>query len=147
MGEPAPGPGTSPAESLESLRAWMRGQGWDPLPHQEATWAAYGRGEEGLVRVPTGMGKTYAAYFGPLAQAAADAARGGGSRGSAALGHGPRNKRRIRHTGLRILWLTPLRAMARDLERALTRPVEELGLPVTVGARTSDTSSYRKKLV
>lgn len=107
---------------LDRLRGWMRGRGWQPLPHQERTWRARLEGDDGLVCVPTGTGKTYAAWFGALAQALAEP--------------GP---------GLRVVWITPLRAMARDIERALARPVEELGLSATVASRIGDTSSYRKK--
>lgn len=87
-----------------------------PLDHQEAMWSAATGRREGLLSVPTGMGKTYAAYLGPLALLTASPRR-----------------------GLTILWITPLKAMARDLERALAEPVEDLGLPVTVASRTGDT--------
>ncbi|MEM8768863.1 MAG: ligase-associated DNA damage response DEXH box helicase [Pseudomonadota bacterium] len=108
--------------TLDKLRDWMRARGWQPLEHQEAAWASYQAGEEGLISVPTGMGKTYAAYFGALA----------------ALAERP-------EVGLRVLWLSPLRAMARDIETALRAPVQELALPIEVASRTGDTSSYRKR--
>ena len=110
---------------LDRLRGWMRDQGWLPQPHQEATWRARLEDRDGLVCVPTGTGKTYAAYFGALAAALADA--------------------EACRKGLCVLWVTPLRAMARDIEAALQRPVEELGLPVRVGSRSGDTSAYRKR--
>lgn len=98
-----------------ALRGWFAARGWSPLPFQEETWAAYAAGRSGLVQVPTGAGKTYAAYMGPLADVTA---RGGG-----------------------VVYVGPLRAMARDVERALRAPVEELGLPVRVESRTGDTSA------
>lgn len=113
------------AGQLERLRGWMREQGWRCLPHQEETWKARLEQRDGLVCVPTGMGKTYAAYFGALAEALANVDQGG--------------------RGLRIVWVTPLRAMARDIEAALQRPVDELCLPVEVASRIGDTSSYRKR--
>jgi ATP-dependent Lhr-like helicase len=85
------------------------------MPFQESAWAAWLRGESGIIQVPTGAGKTYAAYLGPLAEIAAQ----GGS----------------------LLYLSPLRAMARDIEAALRAPVDALGLPVRVESRTGDTSS------
>ncbi len=85
------------------------------MPFQEEAWAAYLRGESGIVQVPTGAGKTYAAYLGPLAEIAAC---GGG-----------------------VLYISPLRAMARDIEAALKAPVEALGLAIRVEGRTGDTSS------
>ncbi|MDP2312952.1 MAG: ligase-associated DNA damage response DEXH box helicase [Pseudomonadota bacterium] len=85
------------------------------MAFQEEAWAAYLRGESGIVQVPTGAGKTYAAYLGPLAEVAA-------------LGGG-------------VLYISPLRAMARDIEAALKAPVEALGMGVRVESRTGDTSS------
>ncbi len=108
--------------ALDRLRGWMADQGWTPLEHQEETWRAQQNGRQGLVCVPTGTGKTYAAYLGALAD----------------LADRPR-------PGLSILWVTPLRAMARDIEIALRRPIEELGLDVTIASRTGDTSSHRKR--
>ena len=90
------------AQHLDQLRSWMHAQGWRVQDHQEHTWLAQFEGRDGLVCVPTGMGKTYAAYFGALALALDDSV-------------GPKR-------GLRVLWVTPLRAMARDLEAALRRP-------------------------
>ncbi|MCB9548203.1 MAG: ligase-associated DNA damage response DEXH box helicase [Myxococcales bacterium] len=106
------------------LAGWFADQGWTPFGFQAATWAAYAAGESGLVHVPTGAGKTYAAFGGPFADLAAGRGRG----------------------GLHTLYLTPLRAVARDIEEALTRPVQALGLPIRVESRTGDTSgSVRAK--
>ena len=104
-----------PEDVLDALRAWFDRRGWKPLPFQEEAWAAYLRGESGIVQVPTGAGKTYAATLGPIADLAC---RGG-----------------------TLLYLSPLRAMARDVEAALCAPVEALGLPLRVESRTGDTSS------
>jgi len=107
---------------LDALKGWMAQQGWQPLPHQEALWSAQLDGEEGLLCVPTGSGKSYAAYLAALAQVASDPG-----------------------DGLRLLWLSPLRAMATDIEAALRAPVDALGWPVTVASRTGDSSAYRKR--
>lgn len=102
--------------ALDRLRGWFTTRGWTPLPFQERAWAAYGRGESGLVHVPTGAGKTYAATVGPLADLVA---RGG-----------------------RLVYVSPLRAMSRDIEAALRAPVVDLGLPLRVESRTGDTPSH-----
>ena len=111
---------------LDRLRDWMRGRGWEPFAFQEEAWAAQVAGRSGLVHVPTGAGKTYASYLGALANVMAEGARG-------ELG------------GLRVVYITPLRAVSRDIEKALRLPVEELGLEAELGikveARTGDTSS------
>ena len=90
-------------------------RGWTPLPFQEEAWAAYAAGRSGLVHVLTGAGKTYAGTLGAL--------------------------REIAETGGTLLYISPLRAMARDIELALRAPVTELGLSLTVESRTGDTSS------
>lgn len=108
-------PTPTPEAVLDRLRAWFRGRGWTPLPFQEEAWSAYLRGESGIIQVPTGAGKTYAATLGPIADLAC---RGG-----------------------TVLYLSPLRAMARDVELALRAPILALGLPLRVESRTGDTSS------
>ncbi|MBL9147687.1 MAG: ligase-associated DNA damage response DEXH box helicase [Phycisphaerae bacterium] len=122
---------TKPATSARSavtdpLRAHFAARGWVPYPFQADAWAAYARGESGLVSVPTGAGKTYAAYGGPLADLALRVAGDDGRR------------------GLGILYVSPLRAVSRDIEKALREPIESLGLPLTVGSRTGDTSSAER---
>lgn len=118
MPPPVCPPALDPAWSaaLDRLRGWFSSRGWTPLPFQERAWAAYGRGESGLIHVPTGAGKTYAATLGPLADLLA---RGG-----------------------RLLHVSPLRAMSRDLEAALRDPVDALGLPLRVESRTGDTPTH-----
>jgi ATP-dependent helicase Lhr and Lhr-like helicase len=114
----------APLCGREALREWFISRCWRPFAFQEEAWAAYGRGESGLINVPTGAGKTYAAYLGPLADVL-DEARAGKVR------------------GLRILFITPLRAVSRDIEAALKEPVAALGLErrIRVESRTGDTSS------
>ncbi len=106
--------------TLDRLRGWFADRGWHPHGFQEDAWALDAQGRSGLILVPTGSGKTYAAYLGPLASVA-DA---GASR-----------------RGLSILYISPLRALSRDIEQALRAPVEALDLPLTVESRTGDTSS------
>jgi ATP-dependent Lhr-like helicase len=103
---------------------WFAARGWTPHAFQREAWARVRAGESGLVHVPTGSGKTYAAYLGVLDEILT----GGGvdARGG---------------DGLAVLYITPLRAVARDIELALRAPVEELGLPFEVGARTGDTDA------
>lgn len=74
------------------------------------------------MQVPTGAGKTYGAYLGPLS-ALIDEAKSGID--------APRR--------LRILYITPLRAVSRDIELALLAPVEEMNLRLRVESRTGDT--------
>ncbi|MEM7622073.1 MAG: DEAD/DEAH box helicase, partial [Planctomycetota bacterium] len=91
-------------------------------------WDAYAAGSSGLVHVPTGAGKTYAAYGGPLAEVFDEALEAGDTL----------------LKGVRIVFVTPLRAVSRDIEKALKAPIKDLGLldsVVTVESRTGDTST------
>ena len=98
-------------------------RGWTPHPFQRDAWQRVRRGESGIIHVPTGSGKTYAAYLGFLDEIAS-------------FGDPPQ--------GLALLYVTPLRAVSRDIELALRAPIGELGLAVSVGSRTGDTSSAER---
>ena len=106
---------------LAPIEAWFAQQGWTPMPFQRQAWEAYLDGESGLIQVPTGSGKTYAAVMGPIAELLADP--------------GP---------GLRLLYLTPLRALSRDLALAIQTPIEAMGWPIRVAIRNGDTSSHER---
>ncbi|MCP3102958.1 ligase-associated DNA damage response DEXH box helicase [Myxococcus sp. K15C18031901] len=107
---------------LERLRGWFTTKGWTPFPFQEEAWAAYARGESGLLHVPTGAGKTYAAYIAPLAELV------------------ERDKR-----GLQLLYVTPLRAVSRDVEQALREPLAALDTDLRIESRTGDTSASMRQ--
>ncbi|MEO8537313.1 MAG: ligase-associated DNA damage response DEXH box helicase [Betaproteobacteria bacterium] len=108
-------------EPLTAARDWFAAQGFTPFPFQETVWAAYARGESGLIHAPTGMGKTYAAWLGPLVLGAAGAERA--------------------PPPLTVLWLTPLRALAQDTGLALARAARALRPHWTIDVRTGDTSA------
>ena len=55
-------------QHLSPVRIWFEKQGWEPLPFQTRTWDAHLNGRSGLIQVPTGSGKTYAAVMGPIAR-------------------------------------------------------------------------------
>ncbi|HLO41988.1 MAG TPA: DEAD/DEAH box helicase, partial [Phycisphaerales bacterium] len=200
---------------LARLEGWFASRGWEPHAFQREAWCAFLSGKSGLIHVPTGAGKTYAAYGGPLAEmlgeegfgASRDRGQDGGAR---AVDEGTLESRRMLLSqgrlergagreigrpallraaeegtrwegvkaarqrgsesvmpaplraaeqgtqqgtqlqgagahegarGIRVIYVTPLRAVSRDIEKALTLPVLELGLGVRVESRTGDTSS------
>ena len=112
------------------LTRWFDARGWKPAPFQRETWRRYLAGESGLLHTPTGSGKTLAAIGGALLDALK-----GGEAASPSAGRGPR-----------VLWVTPLRALAIDTTRALASLVSELGLNWTVAMRTGDATSRDKRL-
>src|SRR5690349_8416916 len=114
-------------EPIDCVSEWFSRHGWTPFPFQEEVWRAYLAGESGLVHAATGTGKTYAAWLGPVLEWLRD------------YPVRPRRKAEAAPP-LRVLWITPLRALAGDTEAALRAPVEDFGLPWTVESRTGDTS-------
>jgi ATP-dependent Lhr-like helicase len=114
-------------EPAECVREWFAASGWTPFAFQQEVWAAYRAGASGLVHAATGTGKTYAAWMGPVIE------------WLEAHPAGKPVRRRVDAAPLRVLWITPLRALAADTAAALAAPVAAFGLPWTVETRTGDT--------
>jgi ATP-dependent Lhr-like helicase len=106
-----------------TVRQWFNEQGFRPAKFQTQTWASYGTGHNGLIIAPTGSGKTYAV----MGAVATDA-----------------QNRQIKNGGLRLLWITPLKALSSDIAVALRTMSEGLELGWDVALRTGDTSSSAK---
>ncbi len=111
---------------LTPIHDWFARQGWQPIAFQSETWAAYLAGKSGIIQVPTGSGKTYGAVMGAIAQMLAEIEAGKSV------------------SGLQLLYITPLRALSRDIEAAVRRPIEEMGWSIAVESRTGDTKSSVK---
>jgi ATP-dependent Lhr-like helicase len=110
---------------------WFEGHGWKPFDFQVQAWNAYLAGESGLIHASTGTGKTYATWMGPLLEWMGEKLQ--------------EEEWPNEPPPLRVLWITPLRALATDITEALSLPVKELGLPWTVEIRTGDTSATIRK--
>src|SRR5438105_4768485 len=107
-------------------------RGWEAFDFQVEVWRAYLAGKSGLIHSATGTGKTLAAWMGPLLES------GIGDLGSR-IGIHPEavsatvmRKRKLPKpqphgaAGLKVLWLTPLRALAADTVNALRAPLADL---------------------
>ncbi len=113
-------------DAIQPAREFFARHGWAPFPFQEESWRAYLAGESGLIHAPTGVGKTFAAALGPMLAAREDESRDNAP-------------------PLRLLWLTPLRALASDTAHALAVGARELGHSHwSVELRTGDTSASVK---
>ena len=110
------------------IPSWFRSRGWQPFDFQRQVWAAMAAGRGGLLHATTGAGKTYAVALGALARAAA---LGVSSTGKAA-------------PPLGVLWITPMRALAADSQRALAAPLADLAPAWTLGLRSGDTPSAER---
>ncbi|NTZ43405.1 ligase-associated DNA damage response DEXH box helicase [Altererythrobacter sp. SALINAS58] len=110
------------------VSAWFEGRGWRIRRHQSEMLEAADAGLHAMLVADTGAGKTLAGFLPTLAAFT-----------PSRLGHGPVPE------GLHTLYVSPLKALAHDVHRNLVVPVEEMGLPIRVEARSGDTSSDRKK--
>ena len=115
-----------------------------PTPVQERAWATIGRGENALVIAPTGSGKTLASFLSaidrlgqePAAEEQRNAAAPGGAQGGA--------------DGVRVLYISPLKALGADVERNLRRPLAGICAvgpthPISVGVRSGDTPARERR--
>jgi ATP-dependent Lhr-like helicase len=110
------------------VEGWFASKGWSPFAFQREAWGAHAAGASGLIHAPTGTGKTLAALLGPVGEWA-------GSE------EGERCQRSGEAPPLRLLWLTPMRALANDTLDSIREPVMEMGLPWRIEKRTGDSSS------
>ncbi|HWT70720.1 MAG TPA: DEAD/DEAH box helicase, partial [Oxalicibacterium sp.] len=117
---------TKPLTPRQQAEAWFAQRGWKIFPFQKAVWRAALQGESGLLHATTGSGKTYAVWFAALLRA---------------MGEKKSTKQK---RGLRVLWITPMRALASDTLRALQEPLAELMAAWDVGQRTGDTTSAER---
>ena len=105
------------------IKEFFKRNNWEPLPHQIESWNSFFRGENGIIQIPTGCGKTYAAFMGPLIKL----------------------KEKDIPNGVNILIITPLKALSRDLEKSLFKATEFIDKRIQIGIRNGDTTSYEKK--
>lgn len=126
-------------DGREVVDAFFASKNWTPWPFQIDAWDAFAQGDSGVITVATGAGKTYAAYMGPFAamvNRVLDAEQMlGDENGGCGAPPGPW-----------LLYLSPLKSVARDVELALAEPIRFAGLPIRIESRTGDTpASVRAK--
>ncbi|MDP4217252.1 MAG: ligase-associated DNA damage response DEXH box helicase, partial [Bacteroidota bacterium] len=113
------------------IREWMAAGGREPFAFQETTWQHILDGRSGLVNAPTGCGKTYSVFLGALIDF---------------INLHPDTYKTKSANGLQLLWITPLRALAKDIGRAMEEVIRETGMSWRVGIRNGDTElSERQK--
>ncbi|MFC3074832.1 ligase-associated DNA damage response DEXH box helicase [Shinella pollutisoli] len=120
---------TGPALLPAPFSGWFAEKGWEPRAHQMELLARASAGESLLLIAPTGAGKTLAGFLPALTDLAG---RGRIPPGSA-------------FTGIHTLYVSPLKALAVDIERNLMKPVSEMDLPITVETRTGDTPQAKRQ--
>ena len=104
---------------------WLSLKGNHPFTFQEQTWQHIINSESGLVNAPTGCGKTFSVFLGALIDF---------------INHHPADYKSKKDNGLQLLWITPLRALAKDIGRAMEEVIDELEMNWKVGIRNGDTN-------
>ncbi|MFM2045850.1 MAG: hypothetical protein RLY86_4426 [Pseudomonadota bacterium] len=105
-----------------AISGWFRSRGWAPHAHQVAMVQAAADGVHALLIAPTGGGKTLAGFLPSLID----------------LSERPRD-------GLHTLYISPLKALAVDIQRNLETPIAELRLPIRAETRTGDTPEAKRR--
>lgn len=104
----------------------MAEKGQAPFPFQTQTWQRYGNGYSGMVVAPTGFGKTFSVFLAVVIDY---------------LNHPEKYPKE-----LKLVWISPLRSLAKDLAKAMTQAVDEIGLDWSVQVRNGDTpTKIRRK--
>lgn len=83
-----------------------------------------------MVNAPTGCGKTFSVYLGAIIQF---------------INQHPSDYQSLKNNGLQLLWITPLRALAKDIGRAMEEVIAELGMQWQVGIRNGDTTTSERQ--
>ena len=116
-----------PADLLPPRFAdWFAQRGWSPRAHQLAMIERAQAGRDALLIAPTGGGKTLAGFLPSLIDLATRPPPNGPS-------------------SLHTLYISPLKALAVDVERNLGAPIAQMGLPITAERRTGDTGLSRRQ--
>ena len=108
----------------KTIDQWFAGKELNPFSFQEETWQHIIEGKSGLVNAPTGCGKTFSVFLGVLIDF---------------INRYPENYKSKSKNNLQLLWITPLRALAKDIGRAMEEVISELGMSWKVGIRNGDT--------
>jgi ATP-dependent helicase Lhr and Lhr-like helicase len=116
----------SPLEPFSpAVRRWFESSFEAPTPAQAAGWPAISSGKHTLICAPTGSGKTLSAFLWGIDSLAREPERLG--------------------TGVRIVYISPLKALSYDIERNLRAPLAGIGAPISVALRTGDTPQSERR--
>ncbi|WP_312089554.1 ligase-associated DNA damage response DEXH box helicase [Chryseobacterium sp.] len=101
------------------IQNWMMEKSISPFKFQVQTWQKFGSGYSGMVVAPTGFGKTYSVFLALISDFL--------------------NHPEAYQSGLKMIWITPLRSLSKDIAKAMQEAIDEIGLDWTVGVRNGDT--------
>ncbi|RZS97415.1 ligase-associated DNA damage response DEXH box helicase [Cecembia calidifontis] len=104
-------------------------KGWRPFDFQVNAWKDYLDGKSGLLNAPTGSGKTFALWFPVILEY---------------IRNNPHDWQKPKKNGIQLIWVTPLRALAQDIQKAMQEVCHSIGLPWTVAVRNGDTDNKER---
>ncbi|WP_317127059.1 DEAD/DEAH box helicase [Chryseobacterium carnipullorum] len=113
------------SDGFKVIQQWMTDKGISPFKFQIETWQKFGNGYSGMVIAPTGFGKTFSVFL--------------------ALISDFMNRPEQYKKGLKMIWITPLRSLSKDIAKAMQEAMDEIGLDWTVGVRNGDTEQKVKQ--
>lgn len=111
------------------ITSWLASQQRTAFGFQEETWDRMFSGQSGIVNAPTGMGKTFSVFLGALIRF---------------INQHPSDFQQRQKNGLQLLWITPLRALAKDIGRAMQEVMEALNMQWQIGIRNGDTDANER---
>jgi ATP-dependent Lhr-like helicase len=111
---------------LKVALTYFQQKNWKPFPFQIQTWEDFLDGKSGLLNAPTGSGKTFALWFPTILEF---------------IQNNPDSWQKARNNGIQLIWVTPLRALAQDIQKAMQEVCETIGLPWQVAVRNGDTDA------
>ncbi len=121
----------SSSPGYKIINEWLASRNQQPFLFQQQTWEHIINNENGLVNAPTGFGKTFSIFLGALIDF---------------IDHYPKNYQTKNKNGLQLIWITPLKALAKDIGRAMEEVIFTLNMQWKIGVRNGDTTlSEREK--
>ena len=118
------------SKGYQVVLSWFASKGIQPFAFQEETWMHIRQSHSGLVNAPTGCGKTFSVFLGAVIDF---------------INENPDDYKTKSRNHLRLLWVTPLRALAKDIGRAMREVIGDLGLQWQVGIRNGDTEVHERQ--
>lgn len=116
-------------KELKPAIDYFKSKSWKPFQFQIQTWTDFLDGKSGILNAPTGSGKTFALWLPVILNY---------------IQNNPDAWQKPQKNGLKIIWVTPLRALAIDIQKAMQEVCDTLGLPWKVAVRNGDTSTKER---
>ena len=115
---------------MEIAFHYFEKKGWKPFDFQVQAWRDYLDGKSGILNAPTGSGKTFALFFPVILDY---------------ISKNPNDWQKPKKNGIQLIWVTPLRALAQDIQKAMQEVCNTLGLAWKVSVRNGDTDSKERQ--